>query len=59
MKKYNKLFFIIACIGAISGTLVKLNGEKNLGNLLLGLSTLFWLIVIIPLIYNFTTRNLK
>ncbi|WP_394775858.1 hypothetical protein [Flavobacterium sp.] len=59
MKKNNKLFLVIAIIGLIAGTLVKLTGNKTLGDIFLGLSTLLWLYMIIPVVYKIMTRKLR
>lgn len=57
MKKNNNLFLAIAIIGIIAGTLIKLYGYKTVGDIILGISTLVWLYIIIPVIYNFITRK--
>ncbi|AYN05472.1 hypothetical protein EAG11_15940 [Flavobacterium sp. 140616W15] len=59
MEKKNKKILFISVIGIIAGTLIKLLGYKTLGDTFLGLSTLIWLIIIIPLIYKFMNRNQK
>jgi len=57
MKTNNKIILSIAIIGIIAGTLIKLYGYKTIGDIVLGLSTLVWLYIIIPFIYNFITRK--
>jgi len=59
MKKNNKIILSIAIIGIIAGTLIKLNGYKTVGDIVLGLSTLVWLYIIIPIVYNFMTKKLR
>jgi len=59
MKKNNKIILSIAIIGIIAGTLIKLNGYKTVGDIVLGLSTLVWLYTIIPIVYNFMTKKLR
>ncbi|MBF7092328.1 hypothetical protein IUY40_12345 [Flavobacterium sp. ALJ2] len=59
MENKNKKILFIAVVGLIVGTLIKLLGYKTLGDTFLGLSTLVWLFVIIPLIYKFMNRNQK
>lgn len=58
MKKNNKIYLSIAVIGIITGTLLKLGGYKTVGDIVLGLSTLVWLYIIIPMVYHFVTRKL-
>lgn len=59
MKKSNKLVLILAITGLIAGTLIKLSGNKTLGDIFLGISTLLWLYIIIPVMYSFMTRKLR
>ena len=59
MKKNNKIILSIAIIGIIAGTLIKLNGYKTVGDIVLGLSTLVWLYIIIPIVYNYMTKKLR
>lgn len=59
MKKNNKIYLSIAVIGIVTGTLFKLKGYKAIGDIVLGVSTSAWLLITIPLIYNFMTRKLK
>lgn len=55
----NKIYLSVAVIAIITGTLFKLYGYKTIGDIVLGLSTLVWLFIIIPIIYNFMTRKLR
>lgn len=59
MKKNNKMLLMMAIIGLIVGTLIKLIGNKTIGDIFLGISTLLWLYIIIPIVYSFMTRNLR
>ncbi len=59
MKKNNKIILSIAIIGIIAGTLIKLYGYKTMGDIVLGLSTLVWLYIIIPMVCGFMTKKLR
>jgi hypothetical protein len=52
MIKSNKIMLLIAIIGLITGTLLKLNSYKNFGDIFLGLSTLVWFYFIYTLIFK-------
>ena len=51
LKKVNKVL-LIAIIGLMFGTLLKLEDFKILGDIFLGLSTLLWLYFIYTLIFG-------
>lgn len=51
MKSRNKYILLVAIIGLIVGTLLKLKSDKVLGDIFLGLSTLLWLFFIYTLIF--------
>ena len=55
MIKSNKIILLIAIIGLITGTLLKLNSYKSFGDIFLGLSTLLWFYFI----YTWLFKNRK
>lgn len=51
MKNRNKFIVLIAIVGSIIGTLLKLQNHKISGDVLLGISTLFWLYFIFTVLF--------
>jgi hypothetical protein len=55
MKKRTEIILVIAIIGTMVGTLIKLQGHKITGDVFLGVPTLFWLFFI----YSFILQIMK
>lgn len=56
MKKNTRLLLFLAGAGLVTGTVIKLQGFKTIGNVFLGVSTLVWLYIIASFIYEKTKK---
>jgi hypothetical protein len=56
MKKNTRLLLFLAGAGLVTGTVIKLQGFKTIGDVFLGVSTLVWLYIIASFIYEKTKK---